>query len=122
MKALGLRAGGWFVCLHVRETGFWKEGISSVDKPRCANITNYKLAIQAVLDAGGAVVRMGDPSMTPLEFWPGVIDYAHSVVRSDWLDVYLAASCRFMMATNSGVIWMAKLFGRPVLGSDWLPM
>ncbi len=121
-EKLGIPPGAWFVCLHIREQGFWKEGASKFHLPRSADIRQYDAAIKTILDAGGYVVRMGDPSMRPLSRRARVIDYAHSDEKSDWLDVYLAATCRFMLASNSGLIWLAKLFGRPVIGADWLPM
>ena len=119
---LGIPQDAWFVCLHIREQGFWKEGSNKLHLPRCADISNYDAAIKSIVDAGGYVVRMGDPTMTRLSTRARVIDYAHSDERSDWLDVYFAATCRFMLASSSGMIWLAKLFGRPVIGTDWLPM
>ncbi|WP_345532432.1 TIGR04372 family glycosyltransferase [Viridibacterium curvum] len=122
LSRLGIPHGSWYVCLHVREQGFWQEGGSRFHLPRCADIRKYAEAIRAIVAAGGWVIRMGDPSMSRLPAMQGVVDYAHSAERSDWMDVYLAASCRFMLAGNSGLVWLAKLFGRPVVGADWLPM
>ncbi len=120
LKSLGMRQGDWFVCLHVRERG-WKDHNSSAEDFRNADISTYKLAIKAVTDAGGWVVRMGDATMKPLPKMPRVIDYAHSDVKSDWMDVFLCAQCRFFIGTSSGLFTFAMAFGTPVVMTNLLP-
>ena len=56
---------------------------------------------------------MGDPSMIPLPAMPGVIDYAHSPLRCDWMDVFLCARVRFMLGSASGMCVLASTFGVP---------
>jgi putative glycosyltransferase (TIGR04372 family) len=64
---------------------------------------------------------MGDPSMKPLAPRDQVVDYAHSPLKSDWLDVFLAATCRFWLGTNSGVFMLASSFGVPVALTNVAP-
>lgn len=120
LKSFGLKEGDWFVCLHVRERG-WKDNNSSSEDFRNADINTYLLAIKSVTDAGGWVIRMGDPTMRPLPKMPHVIDYAHSNAKSDWMDVFLCASCRFFIGTSSGLFDFAMAFGRPVVATNFLP-
>jgi putative glycosyltransferase (TIGR04372 family) len=51
---------------------------------------------------------------------PRVIDYAHSQVKSDWMDVFLCSQCRFMIATSSGMCVIALNFGVPLVMTNLL--
>jgi putative glycosyltransferase (TIGR04372 family) len=118
MRELGVPEGAWFVCFHCREFGFDRDDWHSY---RNTNIQNFVPAMQAVVDAGGCAIRMGDPTMTPLEPAPGMIDYAHSSARRDWMDIYLLASCRFFVGTTSGLWGPANVFGRPCAIANQTP-
>tara|TARA_R110001592_G_scaffold57277_1_gene174156 strand:+ start:32113 stop:33702 length:1590 start_codon:yes stop_codon:yes gene_type:complete len=112
----GVAPGEWFVCLHVRTSGF-KGG----DAFREAGIEDYFDAIRAVTARGGWVIRMGDPSMPALPAMDRVIDYALSPDKSDWMDVFLCAACRFFIGTSSGLYIVADTFGRPFVQTNFLP-
>ncbi len=120
LKSFGMQQDDWFVCLHVRERG-WRGDNSSAEDFRNADIDTYLPAIKAITDAGGWVVRMGDSGMKPLPKMPQVIDYAHSDAKSDWMDVFLCAQCRFFVATASGLYTFAIAFGTPVVMTNLLP-
>lgn len=119
LRSLGVPDGAWFVCLHVREAGYNDNNFS--ESFRNAKIGTYSLAIKAVVDAGGWVIRIGDPSMTLLPKMPQVIDYAHSEAKSDWMDVFLCAQCRFFIGTSSGMFGLALAFGVPIMMTNFLP-
>lgn len=120
LKSFGMKPGDWFVCLHARERG-WKDNNSSAEDFRNTDIDTYLPGIKAVVDAGGWVIRMGDPTMKPLPSMPRVIDYAHSGIKSDWMDVFLCAQCRFFVGTSSGLFIFATSFGTPVVATNFLP-
>ena len=119
LKSLGVSQDTWFVCLHVREAG-WNDPNSYASQFRNADIKTYFSAIKAVVDAGGWVIRMGDPGMTPLPPMPHVIDYAHSQAKSDWMDVFLCSQCRFIIGSSSGVFPVASAFGVPAVVTNFL--
>ena len=121
LRDLGVPQNAWFVCLHVREPGF-KDGYSCIDSYRNADIASYLLAIKTITEAGGWVIRMGDPSMTPLPPMESVIDYVHSNIRSDWMDVFCVAQCCFFIGTSSGLSSVAIAFGVPCVHTNYLPM
>ena len=111
--AMGLPLEAWYVCVHVREGGYhgdWERGAH-----RNSSIGNYLEAFRAITNAGGFVVRLGDPSMVPLQPTTGIIDYAHSRHKSELMDVYLVAGCRFFVGMNSGPLDLAWLFEKPVV-------
>ena len=72
-------------------------------------------------DVGGWVIRMGDPSMVALPSMPNVLDYCHSDLRADWMDVFIAAHCRFMIGTSSGPAYVPPLYGVPSVLTNWWP-
>ena len=121
LKKLGVPDGTWFVCLHVRESGWTDSKGSRSEEFRNSDINTYIPAIKAITDAGGWVFRMGDTSTTPLPKLDRVLDYAHSDVKSDWMDIFLCAQCRFMIGTASGLYTVSVAFGKPVVLTNFLP-
>jgi putative glycosyltransferase (TIGR04372 family) len=120
LEGLGVPKSSWYVCLHVRESGF-KGGSSKFDAYRNADIDTYLPAIKTIVAHGGWVIRMGNPTMSPLPEMEHLIDYAHSDVRSDWMDVFLSAQCRFFIDTSSGLGTISMAFGVPNVRTNYLP-
>lgn len=115
---MGLPKDAWFVCLHVRESGFrdsasFKENDCYYE--RNANILKYIGAIEEITSRGGWVVRMGDASMTRLPVMEQVIDYPFTGVKSALMDIYLISQCRFYIGMVSGIYSVAELFQRPMI-------
>ena len=67
------------------------------------------------------MIRMGDPSMAPLPSMPNVLDYCHSDLRADWMDVFITARCRFFLGSSSGPAYLPPLYGVPAVLSNWWP-
>ena len=111
---LGVPENAWFVCLHVRESGYWDDQQTD-GQYRNANITNYHLAIKAITDRGGWVVRMGDSTMTKLPAIEKVIDYPFTKYKNHLMDLYLIGQCEFYIGMQSGIFDVVTLFKRPML-------
>ena len=123
MQTLGMPDDAWFVSLHVRESGAYGENIPwDHNTLRNARIEDYFEAIEAITSRGGWVVRIGDPSMKPLPPMERVIDYVHTDVHEDWMDLFCCSQCRFLIGTCSGPDSVAFTFGVPVVGTNWFPM
>jgi putative glycosyltransferase (TIGR04372 family) len=120
LESLGVPRGAWFVSLHVRSPG-WRDNSSVSEDFRNSDIKTYMPAIESITAAGGWVIRLGDPGMKPLPPLPQVIDYAHSKAKSDWMDVFLCAKCKFFIGTSSGLSSWPVLFGVPVAFTNILP-
>jgi putative glycosyltransferase (TIGR04372 family) len=73
-----------------------------------------------VVARGGWVVRLGDASMGPTPRAPGLIDYAHSPLKSPWMDVFLCAACRFFVGVASGLSHVPGTFGVPCVLTNWV--
>ena len=120
LRAAGVPEGAWFVCLHVREAGYLPGATHHAY--RDASIDTYLEAVRLITDRGGWVVRIGDPTMKQLPPMERVIDYAHSAIRSDWMDVFLCAACRLFIGTTSGLFLVASVFGVPTVLTNFTPM
>jgi len=112
LRDRGIEPRDFVVTLHVRENGLDRPGYG-----RNARIDTYLPAIRKIVSMGGTVFRLGDASMTPLAM-DGVVDIAHIEAKPSWLDPYLIASSRFMVATTSGPIGVAPTFGVPLLWTN----
>lgn len=116
---MGLPMHAWFVCLHVREGGYYsqvkgyKEGRGKV--VRNSSIENYIDAIKYIVRSGGWVVRLGDSNMTPLPEINNVIDYPFTQYKCDLMDIYLLKKCDFFLGPRSGIADTAIMFQKPMV-------
>ncbi len=122
LRQLGVPVGSWFVCLHVREPGFHLKWHKSHPGTRNADILTYLPAAREVVARGGYVIRLGDGSMRPLPNEQGIIDYALSKAKSEFMDVFLCGACRFFIGTNSGLGLVPPIFGVPCAMTNWSPI
>lgn len=121
LRRMGVPAGAWFVCLHARAPGYSPRDESD-HSYRNVDIEDYSLAIDAIVARGGWCIRLGDPSMPPMRPRPNVIDYALSPFQSARMDVFLGATCRFLLGCASGPCLIATLFGRPCVAVNLAPL
>ncbi len=110
---LGIPPNAWFVCLHVRESGFRND--KGRREYRNSNINSYIPAINHITSNGGWVVRMGDNSMSKLPKLKNVIDYPHTSSKSELMDLVLIKLCYFYIGCQSGIYDVAVLFNKPIL-------
>ena len=120
LRGFGVPQDAWFVCLHVREGGYHPS--LEYHSYRDAGISDSMLAVKEITKRGGWVIRMGDPSMTPLAPMDQVIDYVHSDAYRDWMDVFLFSQCKFVLGSTSGAVEIAKVFGVPAVLTNYVPM
>lgn len=121
LSMLGLPEDAWFVCVHVRAPGYAPED-DHVHDYRNGDIQAFLPAMREIVARGGYCIRMGHPGMRPLPPTDGVIDYAHLPSRSDEMDVFLAASCRFFLGDTSGLFVVSTVFGVPSALANMIPV
>ncbi len=119
LESLGVEQNAWFVCVHCREDGYLGDVGQTM---RNADVNNYLLAMDEIVKRGGWVIRMGDPSMKPVNSKGRIIDYAHLSIKSDWMDVFLCALCKFFLGSNSGLTSLAAIFGVPSGNANYCPI
>jgi len=119
---IGVNPGKPYVCLIVRDGGHYKskgEIESAGYEVLNFDINNFSGVAEALVESGFQVIRMGSGSERPFTSKPeGVIDYALSENRSEFLDVFIAATCEFAVSTQTGPDAVCMLFRRPVLYVD----
>ncbi|MEN6586041.1 MAG: TIGR04372 family glycosyltransferase [Sulfuricella sp.] len=124
-KGLNLKQD-WFTCIfardHVYSSSLCEKQEADPITFRNADISSYQKAVQHILDKGGFVFRIGSQVEKPLGFsHPKLIDYSMGD-RTDFLDIYLIAKCRFIMGSNSGICDAARIFDTPYLGINTTPL
>lgn len=116
---IGINPDKPYVCLIVRDGGHYKsKGDAESPGYEIINfdINDFGGASEELITNGYQVVRMGSGSERPFTNAPsGVTDYALSDKRSEFLDVFLAATCSFAISTQTGPDAVCMLFRRPVL-------
>ncbi len=116
-RALGITEQSRLVTLHVREGGF-KTSIGQSERGkddiRNCRIETYYDAIDYLVSLGRTVVRIGDPTMTPIDR-PGVVDLATSPLRDEWVELWCMMRSEFFIASQSGPYSMAIMTNTPVL-------
>ncbi|MBN1612931.1 MAG: TIGR04372 family glycosyltransferase [Deltaproteobacteria bacterium] len=115
----GVPHDAWFVCVHCREDGYVP---GEEQTYRNADITSYLPAMEAIIERGGWVIRLGDPSMKKIPSNKYIIDFAHLDNKSDWMDVYLCAACRFFLGSASGLSAISAIFGIPSAIANQAPV
>ena len=120
-RRIGLDLEKPMITLHVREAGFKfgnemqdaKPG-SRDDSTRNAKIESYFKAIDFLTARGFTVVRIGDPSMQPVQR-SGVIDLATSPHRSQALEIYCMWRSAFFVSAEAGPVGVSYLTNTPLL-------
>ncbi len=115
----------WFVCIHSRDGAYLakqKPGVSwGYHDYRDSDINDFTEAIRYIIDQGGFVIRMGSAVEKPLIFrHEKLIDYA-TTFRSDFMDIYLIAKCRFILGTTGGICDVAIAMNKPRISVNYAP-
>lgn len=115
----------WFACVFARDDRYvptlYPNRDCSDQDYRNADIDSFNLAMEEIVARGGFVLRLGFHVKKPLSVKSDrVIDYALSF-RSDFMDIFLSAKCRFFLGTTSGIADIATIFDRPRVGVNFVP-
>ena len=120
-RAHGIAPDARLVCVHAREGGYKHGGEthdikpdSRDDRTRNARIESYLDAADYLIGRGYAVIRLGDPSMTPVHH-PGVVDLATSPTRTNLLEIYCLLRSDFIICGESAFGNVIYLTNTPML-------
>lgn len=119
LASIGFKKEKWFVVLHVKEN---KLGYHEGGETRDSSVESFKLACKLIVDLGGQVVRMGGNNFPKLSENFQAIDYANSDVKSEILDYWLWANCKFWLGNSNGASVAVLPFGKPRLLVDLWPI
>jgi len=116
---LGFDSKRWFVALHIKEhlAGYLHGG-----ETRDCSILDFRRACKLINKLGGQVVRMGSANFPKLNSNFPAIDYAHSQVRSEKLDYWLWANCKYWIGNGNGASIAIIPFDKPRLVTNVWPL
>ncbi len=118
LQRMGIAAGAKYVCIHCRDSSYWKTrypGVGNDSEYRNTDINDFVPAIKELTSRGFYVLRLGAVVQKPLSLDdPKFIDYS-TTYRSEFMDVFLAATCHMMISTSSGIDSISYMFRRPTL-------
>ena len=126
LRQSGVPDGGRFICFHSRDSAYRYANFPGRDDDhnafRNTSVSNYLPAAQELARRGDHAFRMGAIAAGPLPAADNkVVDYA-SNGRTDFLDIYLAAKCRFFLGCGSGIDGISMIFGRPTIYANYIPL
>ena len=124
LQKLGIPVNTPFICFHNRDSAFLDAVKSDYDWSyhdyRDSTIEKYLRAADEMTDRGCYSIRVGSITKEKVNNSnPALIDYANSEKRSDFLDIYLSARCKFFICSNTGMSFPAEVFNRPLVYVNW---
>lgn len=121
LRRMGIPEDAAWVCLIVRDSAYLPElGYHSY---RDSDIETYLQAVRVLADRGYYVIRMGAKVAKPMpSSSKRIIDYATNGMRSDFMDIYLAAKCEFAISTSTGLDAVCTAFRRPICYVNFVPL
>ena len=121
LREQGVPEAAPFVCFFARDSAYLDAAIPGVDwragyhDYRDSSIHDHVPAAEELTRRGYFAIRMGAVVKDALTTTnPMIIDYA-TKSRTDFLDIYLGAKCRFFIGDPSGIIAIPTVFRRPLV-------
>jgi putative glycosyltransferase (TIGR04372 family) len=121
----GLNQNSSFVCLIVRDSAYLSNtNISDQSNEyRNSKIENYLTACNELTKLGYYVFRMGSIVTTKITTDnPMIIDYANNGMRSDFMDIFLGANCKFCISNGTGFDAIPNIFRKHIVFVNYSPL
>lgn len=127
---IGIPNGAAFVCFHSRDDAYLDTFAPRAEGTvgwqyhdyRNSDVRNYLPAAEELTQRGHFAIRMGAAVNQPLDSTdPMIIDYA-TRFRTDFLDIYLGAKCRFFVCDTAGIYGVPRIFRRPLCWVNYVPL
>lgn len=127
LRALGIPQGVQYVCFHCRDSAYLESVFPDFDWSyhdyRDSSIFNYVPAAEEMVKRGYYAMRMGSAVKDQLNNPDSrIIDYANHGMRSDFLDMFLGARCRFFFCSATGISEIPRIFRRPIVFVNFIPL
>lgn len=128
LAEMGIGPDDWFICFHARDPAYYRAWRPELEAHwektdyRNVDITLYYDAAKRVAEMGGFALRYGAivSNRLPDLGSERIIDYS-SDFRSDFMDIYLAAKCRFFLGSASGPDAVPSMFDARVVSASHFP-
>ena len=120
LKKFGLSEKDKFVCLTIYDSSYLNTyhpySAWNYHKTRSFDVNNFMLAAEEIAKRGYYVFRMGKIVSKPFQSNnPKIIDYSNSDLKSDFMDIYLAAKCSLCISGSSGFESVTQVFRKPLV-------
>lgn len=125
-----LDKNAWFVCVYSRDSTYLNTSLLHKGNAnewayhdyRDGNIDTYVEAIEYINQIGGFVFRLGSAVEKKVDYHhEKFFDYGASDSRADFVDIFLAANCRFFIGDTGGLGFVPIAFDVPFVGVNWAP-
>ena len=114
LNKIGIKNNDWYVVMHIRDIG-------DTHDFRNSNPNTYLKTVKKIISNGGHVIRMGRNEKVKFPEIKGLIDYPFSNMNSNFMDIFLAATCKFCVGTSSGFASLPTYFNNPLMLVNTLP-
>jgi len=127
LQKLGIGDNAPFICFHARDsiyldTVMLRKRDWRYHSHRNSKIHNYISAAKEMTRRGYFTIRMGHAVKEAIKTEnPKIIDYAVNS-RTDFMDIFLGAKCRFFISSGSGIDAIPEIFRRPVAFVNFIPI
>jgi putative glycosyltransferase (TIGR04372 family) len=126
LEQLAIPAGAPWICIHNRDSAYLEKTLSgcwSYHDYRDFSVQSMVTAAEGLSNRGYYVVRMGAIVAERLiSNDTKVIDYASSIQRSDFADIYLSAKCLAYIGSDAGIACVPLIFRKPVFYINFAPV
>ena len=127
LRNLGIPEGAPFVCFHSRDAAYLNETFPDLKlcyhDYRDSSIHNCIPAVEELVRRGYFAIRMGAIVKEALKITDQrIIDYAANGSRTDFMDIFLAARCRFFLGAAGGLNSIPRIFRRPIAFTNVVPL
>ena len=109
----------WHVTLQVRSNNYKKNLPTKILETQ--KIENYLSCIRYITSKGGHVFKMGGEKLNEDAKVKNLIEYENSKFSTPFMNIFLAATSKFVIGTSSGFWTAASFFNRPLLLTNYLP-
>ena len=127
LKKMGLSNIDSYVCIAARDPQYLQKTKPfknwSYHDYRNSNINNYSSAARELINRGNYVIRLGTHIQDIMELdKTKYIEYYHNGYRTELMDIYLSANCKFFVSGGIGIDMIAYIFRRPLLYVNFVPI
>lgn len=127
LRQLGIPEGVPFVCFSARDPAYLGSLFPGREwryhNYRDCSVHNSVPAVQELARRGYCAVRMGSIVKEALKISdPKIIDYAANGSRTDFMDIFLCARCRFFIGAAGGLNAMPRIYRRPIAFTNVVPL
>ncbi len=127
LRAMEIPIGAPFICLIVRDSAYLDAHLRGEDYNyhnfRDSDVQSYVLAAEELANRCYFVIRMGVKVNEAIKSCHKmVIDYATNGMRSDFMDIYLGAKCKFCISVGTGFDGVPLIFRRPIAYVNMVPL